>query len=50
MKMQRAFNVNGWVRNLNDGRVEAFLRRQSKKRNIDKMIELCKIGPSGAKK
>ncbi|MEK6647186.1 MAG: acylphosphatase [Candidatus Firestonebacteria bacterium] len=43
----RAFNVNGWVRNLNDGRVEAFF--EGSKKNIDKMIELCKIGPSGAK-
>ena len=42
-----ALSINGWVRNLNDGRVEAFF--EGNKKNVDKMIELCKIGPLGAK-
>lgn len=43
----RKYNVNGWVRNLPDGRVEAIL--EGRKENVEKVIEFCKIGPPGAK-
>jgi len=36
-------NVKGFVRNLEDGRVEVFLEGNNE--DVDKMIELCKIGP-----
>lgn len=38
--------LSGWVRNLPDGRVEAIF--EGKKESIEKMIEWCKKGPSGA--
>ena len=36
-------NVKGFVRNLEDGRVEVFLEGDIE--NVDKMIELCTNGP-----
>ena len=36
-------NVRGFVRNLEDGRVEVFMEGNNE--DVDKMIELCKIGP-----
>ncbi len=36
-------NVKGFVRNLEDGRVEAFLEGDAD--GVNKMIELCKKGP-----
>lgn len=36
-------NVKGFVRNLEDGRVEAFL--EGNQEDVDKMVELCKVGP-----
>ncbi len=36
-------NVKGFVRNLEDGRVEIFLEGDVD--NVDKMIEICKAGP-----
>ena len=36
-------NVKGFVRNLEDGRVEVFL--EGNPEEVDKMIELCKQGP-----
>jgi acylphosphatase len=37
------YNVKGFVRNLEDGRVEIFLEGDSE--NVNKMIALCKQGP-----
>lgn len=37
------FNVKGFVRNLEDGRVEVFL--EGNINEVNKMIELCKNGP-----
>jgi len=37
------YNVKGFVRNLEDGRVEVFLEGDSEE--VNKMIELCKKGP-----
>ena len=36
-------DVKGFVRNLEDGRVEVFLEGDIE--NVDKMTELCKQGP-----
>ena len=36
-------DLKGFVRNLEDGRVEVFL--EGSQDNIDKMIEICKVGP-----
>ncbi len=36
-------NVKGFVRNLEDGRVEVFLEGNNE--DVDKMVELCKKGP-----
>lgn len=37
------FNLSGFVRNMPDGRVEALF--QGSKKQIDKMILLCRKGP-----
>lgn len=37
------YNVKGFVRNLEDGRLEVFLEGDTE--NVNKMIELCKKGP-----
>lgn len=36
-------NVKGFMRNLEDGRVEVFL--EGAKDNVDSMAEVCKTGP-----
>jgi len=36
-------NLRGFVRNLEDGRVEVFI--EGDQENVDKMIELCRAGP-----
>ena len=41
------YNVKGFTRNLEDGRIEVFLEGDSE--NVNKMIELCKKGPRHAK-
>ena len=40
------YNVKGFVRNLEDGRVEVFLEGNSE--DVNKMIEFCKTGPKHA--
>lgn len=40
------YNVKGFTRNLEDGRVEAFFEGNSP--DVNKMIELCKQGPKHA--
>lgn len=40
------YNVKGFVRNLEDGRVEAFFEGNTD--DVNKMVELCKIGPKNA--
>ena len=37
------YNVKGFTRNLEDGRVEVFLEGNSE--DVNKMTELCKQGP-----
>ena len=41
------YNVKGFVRNLEDGRVEAFLEGDAN--DVNKMIELCRQGPKHSK-
>ena len=40
------YNVKGFVRNLEDGKIEVFLEGDAT--NVNKMIELCKKGPKHA--
>ena len=40
------YNVKGFVRNLEDGRVEVFL--EGNYEDVNKMIEVCKEGPKNA--
>lgn len=40
------YNVKGFTRNLEDGRVEVFL--EGNINEVDKIIELCKKGPRHA--
>ena len=39
-------NIAGWVRNMTDGRVEAFF--EGEKEDVEKLIVFCKKGPQGA--
>ena len=39
-------NVKGFVRNLEDGRIEVFIEGDAN--DVNKMIELCKKGPKHA--
>ncbi len=41
------YNVKGFIRNLEDGRIETFLEGDFK--DVDKLIELCKKGPRHSK-
>jgi len=41
------YNVKGFTRNLEDGRIEVFLEGNSD--DVNKMIELCKKGPKHSK-
>lgn len=43
----KKYGVNGWVRNLPDGKVEAVF--EGEKDAVDKAIEFVKHGPSYAK-
>ncbi|MDH5438342.1 MAG: acylphosphatase [Candidatus Bathyarchaeota archaeon] len=40
-------NVNGWVRNLPDRRVEAVF--EGEKDDVERLIEFCRRGPPGAR-
>jgi len=45
-RIAKSLNVNGWVRNLPDGRVEAVF--EGEKENVEEMIKFCRRGPHGA--
>ena len=40
-------NVNGWVRNLDDGRVEIVA--QGREQDIDNLSNWCKTGPANSR-
>ena len=40
-------NVRGFVRNLEDGRVEVFIEGNNE--DVDKMVDLCQKGPKHSK-
>jgi len=40
-------NVNGWVRNLDDGRVEILA--QGETQDINNLTQWCKIGPANSR-
>jgi acylphosphatase len=42
-----ALNITGWIRNLQDGRVEALF--EGNRENVDALITFCRRGPSGAR-
>lgn len=42
----QAFGIKGWVKNCLDGSVEAVF--EGKKDAVDKMVNWCRKGPSGA--
>lgn len=41
------YKVKGWIRNLPDGKVEAVF--EGEKKDVEKMIEFCKHGPTSAR-
>lgn len=43
----RRRNVDGWVRNLPDGRVEAVF--EGERDDVERLVEFSRRGPSGAK-
>ena len=42
----RSLGVNGWVRNLDDGRVEAIF--EGEESAVKALVEFCSQGPKGA--
>jgi acylphosphatase len=44
--MALKLGVNGWVRNLPNGQVEALV--EGEKEKVEKLIEFCRRGPPGA--
>jgi acylphosphatase len=46
-RLARRLGVGGWVRNLRNRRVEAVF--EGEKENVERMIEFCGRGPSGAR-
>ncbi|MFQ6064794.1 MAG: acylphosphatase [Candidatus Bathyarchaeia archaeon] len=46
-ELARRLGVRGWVRNRRNGRLEAVF--EGEKEDVEKMIEFCRRGPSGAR-
>jgi acylphosphatase len=46
VKQARSLGLNGWVRNLDDGRVEAVFEGETTL--VEQMIQWCRQGPSAA--
>lgn len=45
-RMARKRGVEGWVRNVPDGRVEAVF--EGEREDVEALVEYCKRGPTGA--
>ena len=43
----KGFNLQGWVRNIADGRVEVLF--EGEETSVDKMLDWCHIGPPAAR-
>lgn len=41
------FNITGWVRNMDDGRVEAVFEGEDS--DVEKIIAWCKVGPPSSR-
>ncbi|MGO1174192.1 MAG: acylphosphatase [Actinomycetaceae bacterium] len=46
-EVARTHGVSGWVRNTDDGRVEAVL--SGTRRGVDAVLEWCRSGPTAAR-
>ena len=46
LEMAQELGLTGWVKNLSNGNVEILA--QGEKEKLEKLIEWCKKGPSGA--
>jgi acylphosphatase len=46
VQQAQALKLNGWVRNLTDGRVEAVF--EGERATVDRMLKWCDRGPSAA--
>lgn len=46
-QLAQATGVTGWVRNLDDGRVEAVF--EGDQMSVDAMVNWCRIGPARAR-
>ncbi len=42
----RMYEVDGWVKNIPNGKVEAVF--EGEEHDVEKMVELCRQGPPGA--
>jgi acylphosphatase len=40
-------NVTGWIKNLNDGRVEILIEGEEK--SMDSVVEWCSLGPANSR-
>ncbi len=47
LKKAKTLGVTGWIKNLDDGRVELMV--EGEKNFVDQMLKWCKHGPPGAK-
>ena len=47
LKTAKSLGVTGWVKNLDDGRVELMIEGETKL--VDQMLKWCNQGPPGAK-
>ena len=45
--LARQLDITGWVRNLQDGRVEVMA--EGGKEKLDELVQFCRIGPSRAR-
>ena len=46
-ELAQRLGVQGWVRNMHDGRVEAVF--EGEKEAVERMLNFCHRGPSGAR-